>query len=151
MAVNQRRRFIDEAEHAEPDENSLSDSQSSFNFTDDTPRSADNDEESSSFRDAENGESDAEHSAGAKEKRVVVRPKAKRTVRTKTPSRTSALKQEHIPADGFLSQGRSDDSRAAYADRNDGFQNNSQTDAENDLQNRDSKPRLSIRSLSSLY
>jgi len=150
MAVNQRRRFIDEAEHAEPDENSLSDSQSSFNFTDDTPRSADNDEESSSFRDAENGESDAEHSAGAKEKRVVVRPKAKRTVRTKTPSRTSALKQEHIPADGFLSQGRSDDSRAAYADRNDGFQNNSQTDAENDLQNRDSKPRLSINDLTKM-
>ena len=148
MAVNQRRRFIDEAEHAEPDENSLSDSQSSFNFTDDTPRSADNDEESSSFRDAENGESDAEHSAGAKEKRVVVRPKAKRTVRTKTPSRTSALKQE--PADGFLSQGRSDDSRAAYADRNDGFQNNSQTDAENDLQNRDSKPRLSINDLTKM-
>ena len=150
MAVNQRRRFIDEAEHAEPDENSLSDSQSSFNFTDDTPRSADNDEESSSFRDAENGESDAEHSAGAKEKRVVVRPKAKRTVRTKTPSRTSALKQEHIPADGFLSQGRSDDSRAVYADRNDGFQNNSQTDAENDLQNRDSKPRLSINDLTKM-
>lgn len=150
MAVNQRRRFIDEAEHAEPDENSLSDSQSSFNFTDDTPRAADNDEESSSFRDAENGESDAEHSAGAKEKRVVVRPKAKRTVRTKTPSRTSALKQEHIPADGFLSQGRSDDSRAAYADRNDGFQNNSQTDAENDLQNRDSKPRLSINDLTKM-
>ena len=150
MAVNQRRRFIDEAEHAEPDENSLSDSQSSFNFTDDMPRSADNDEESSSFRDAENGESDAEHSAGAKEKRVVVRPKAKRTVRTKTPSRTSALKQEHIPADGFLSQGRSDDSRAAYADRNDGFQNNSQTDAENDLQNRDSKPRLSINDLTKM-
>ena len=150
MAVNQRRRFIDEAEHAEPDENSLSDSQSSFNFTDDTPRSADNDEESSSFRDAENGESDAEHSAGAKEKRVVVRPKAKRTVRTKTPSRTSALKQEHIPADGFLSQGRSDDSRAAYADRNDGFQNNLQTDAENDLQNRDSKPRLSINDLTKM-
>ena len=150
MAVNQRRRFIDEAEHAEPDENSLSDSQSSFNFTDDTPRSADNDEESSSFRDAENGESDADHSAGAKEKRVVVRPKAKRTVRTKTPSRTSALKQEHIPADGFLSQGRSDDSRAAYADRNDGFQNNSQTDAENDLQNRDSKPRLSINDLTKM-
>ena len=148
MAVNQRRRFIDEAEHAEPDENSLSDSQSSFNFTDDTPRAADNDEESSSFRDAENGESDAEHSAGAKEKRVVVRPKAKRTVRTKTPSRTSALKQE--PADGFLSQGRSDDSRAAYADRNDGFQNNSQTDAENDLQNRDSKPRLSINDLTKM-
>ena len=148
MAVNQRRRFIDEAEHAEPDENSLSDSQSSFNFTDDTPHSADNDEESSSFRDAENGESDAEHSAGAKEKRVVVRPKAKRTVRTKTPSRTSALKQE--PADGFLSQGRSDDSRAAYADRNDGFQNNSQTDAENDLQNRDSKPRLSINDLTKM-
>ena len=150
MAVNQRRRFIDEAEHAEPDENSLSDSQSSFNFTDDTPRSADNEEESSSFRDAENGESDAEHSAGAKEKRVVVRPKAKRTVRTKTPSRTSALKQEHIPADGFLSQGRSDDSRAAYADRNDGFQNNLQTDAENDLQNRDSKPRLSINDLTKM-
>ena len=150
MAVNQRRRFIDEAEYAEPDENSLSDSQSSFNFTDDTPRAADNDEESSSFRDAENGESDAEHSAGAKEKRVVVRPKAKRTVRTKTPSRTSALKQEHIPADGFLSQGRSDDSRAAYADRNDGFQNNSQTDAENDLQNRDSKPRLSINDLTKM-
>ena len=150
MAVNQRRRFIDEAEHAEPDENSLSDSQSSFNFTDDTPRAADNDEESSSFRDAENGESDAEHSVGAKEKRVVVRPKAKRTVRTKTPSRTSALKQEHIPADGFLSQGRSDDSRAAYADRNDGFQNNSQTDAENDLQNRDSKPRLSINDLTKM-
>ena len=150
MAVNQRRRFIDEAEHAEPDENSLSDSQSSFNFTDDTPRAADNDEESSSFRDAENGESDAEHSAGAKEKRVVVRPKAKRTVRTKTPSRTSALKQEHIPADGFLSQGRSDDSRAAYADRNDGFQNNSQTDAENDLQTRDSKPRLSINDLTKM-
>ena len=150
MAVNQRRRFIDEAEHAEPDENSLSDSQSSFNFTDDTPRAADNDEESSSFRDAENGESDADHSAGAKEKRVVVRPKAKRTVRTKTPSRTSALKQEHIPADGFLSQGRSDDSRAAYADRNDGFQNNSQTDAENDLQNRDSKPRLSINDLTKM-
>lgn len=148
MAVNQRRRFIDEAEHAEPDENSLSDSQSSFNFTDDTPRAADNDEESSSFRDAENGESDAEHSAGAKEKRVVVRPKAKRTVRTKTPSRTSALKQE--PADGFLLQGRSDDSRAAYADRNDGFQNNSQTDAENDLQNRDSKPRLSINDLTKM-
>ena len=148
MAVNQRRRFIDEAEHAEPDENSLSDSQSSFNFTDDTPHSADNDEESSSFRDAENGESDADHSAGAKEKRVVVRPKAKRTVRTKTPSRTSALKQE--PADGFLSQGRSDDSRAAYADRNDGFQNNSQTDAENDLQNRDSKPRLSINDLTKM-
>ena len=148
MAVNQRRRFIDEAEHAEPDENSLSDSQSSFNFTDDTPRAADNDEESSSFRDAENGESDAEHSAGAKEKRVVVRPKAKRTVRTKTPSRTSALKQE--PADGFLSQGRSDDSRAAYADRNDGFQNNLQTDAENDLQNRDSKPRLSINDLTKM-
>ena len=150
MAVNQRRRFIDEAEHAEPDENSLSDSQSSFNFTDDTPRAADNDEESSSFRDAENGESDAEHSAGAKEKRVVVRPKAKRTVRAKTSSRTSALKQEHIPADGFLSQGRSDDSRAAYADRNDGFQNNSQTDAENDLQNRDSKPRLSINDLTKM-
>ena len=148
MAVNQRRRFIDEAEHAEPDENSLSDSQSSFNFTDDTPRAADNDEESSSFRDAENGESDAEHSVGAKEKRVVVRPKAKRTVRTKTPSRTSALKQE--PADGFLSQGRSDDSRPAYADRNDGFQNNSQTDAENDLQNRDSKPRLSINDLTKM-
>ncbi|WP_428770825.1 transcription termination factor Rho [Treponema sp. HNW] len=146
MAVNQRRRFIDEAEHAEAGENSLSDSQSSFNFTGDEPHFTDSTEGSPSARDGENGDSDAEHSASAKEKRVVVRPKAKRTVRAKPSARSSASRQEHVSSEAAAPDFRSDDVRASYADKNE----NGQADADTDLQNRDSKPRLSINELTKM-
>ena len=126
MAVNQRRRFIDESDRAEGFEPSESDVQSSFGFessSEPAPESAHTEGESASGDFAEEG----------REKRVVVRPKAKRTaVRSKTAVRAS-------------------DAANQSAHNGTGIQQNGQSfDAENDAQSRDAKPRLSINDLTKM-
>lgn len=126
MAVNQRRRFIDESDRTESFEPSETDVQSSFGFessSEPVPESAHTEDESASGDFAEEG----------REKRIVVRPKAKRTaVRSKTAVRAS-------------------DAANQSAHNGTGIQQNGQSfDAENDAQSRDAKPRLSINDLTKM-
>ena len=149
MAVNQRRRFIDESDRAEGFEPSESDVQSSFGFessSEPAPASALGEDESASGDFAEEG----------REKRVVVRPKAKRTaVRSKTAVRTTGAGRRSPVSENAAFSPRSEEpfSDAASQSAHNGAliqQNGQNFDAENDAQSRDAKPRLSINDLTKM-
>ena len=149
MAVNQRRRFIDESDRAEGFEPSESDVQSSFGFessSEPAPASALGEDESASGDFAEEG----------REKRVVVRPKAKRTaVRSKTAVRTTGAGRRSPVSENAAFSPRSEEpfSDAANQSAHNGAliqQNGQSFDAENDAQSRDAKPRLSINDLTKM-
>ena len=126
MAVNQKRRFNDASEQAESEENS----QNSFAFTDDGTDYA----ESDGFENENSG-------TPGKEKRVVVRskPKTKRSPYKKTAASAAAGQAaDFAAAMGTMPSG------ADSADKNGSLAD------ENDSQNRDSKPRLSINDLTKM-
>ncbi len=149
MAVNQRRRFIDESDRTEGFEPSESDVQSSFGFessSEPAPASALGEDESASGDFAEEG----------REKRVVVRPKAKRTaVRSKTAVRTTGAGRRSPVSENAAFSPRSEEpfSDAANQSAHNGAliqQNGQNFDAENDAQSRDAKPRLLINDLTKM-
>ena len=144
MAVNQRRRFIDDSEHSEVAGNSESDFQNSFAFTDESTEAAGCADGTSALVPATaECESAVPSALNGKEKRVVVRPKAKRTVRTKTASRSSGLRQESGAEEAGMFDTRSEDMPALN-------QNGQNSETEGDVQNRDAKPRLSINELTKM-
>jgi len=149
MAVNQRRRFIDESDRAEGFEPSESDVQSSFGFegsSEPAPESAPGEDENASAAFTEEG----------REKRVVVRPKAKRTaVRSKTGVRTTGAGRRSPVSENAAFSSRSEESfsDAATQSAHNGTliqQNGQNFDAENDAQSRDAKPRLLINDLTKM-
>ena len=149
MAVNQRRRFIDESDRTESFEPSETDVQSSFGFegsSEPVPESAHTEDESASGDFAEEG----------REKRIVVRPKAKRTaVRSKTAVRTTGAGRRSPVSENAAFSSRSEESFSDAANQSahngTGIQQNGQSfDAENDAQSRDAKPRLSINDLTKM-
>ncbi|MGI5173600.1 transcription termination factor Rho [Treponema sp. OMZ 840] len=146
MAMNQRRRFIDDSDHAEGAENSESEAQSSFAFTDEPSYSG---TKKPSQSDGEPLSADTETPSSpvnGKEKRVIVRSKPKRAVRSKTSARSAASKQENGANENKAFDMRSDENALDAAS----LQGAHVNDAESDLQNRDSKPRLSINDLTKM-
>ena len=139
MAVNQKRRFIDASEQSESEENS----QNSFAFTNDGANYAGNANEDFSAAQTEVDSFESENSGdSAKEKRVVVRSKQKTK---RSPYKKTAMSSGAGQAADFAAAMGAMPSGTDIADKN----GNAAGD-ENDSQNRDSKPRLSINDLTKM-